>query len=174
MTSAVVTRWYQAPELLFGCRHYSPAIDMWSVGCIFAELMLRTPYLPGDSDVSQLNTIFRALGSPTPNEWPGMTSLPDYIECKWYPKQNLRTQFTAASDDAIDLLSKLLVYDPAKRLTSRQALLHPYFTLLPRPTPPADLPKLQPSSQNTDMDFEALAPDLPMGKRKLVPRKLFE
>jgi serine/threonine protein kinase len=63
-------RWYRPPELLFGCRYYSTAVDVWSVGCIFAELMLRTPYLPGESDMDQLKTIFRALGTPTEEEWP--------------------------------------------------------------------------------------------------------
>ena len=63
-------RWYRPPELLFGCRYYSTAVDIWSVGCIFAELMLRTPYLPGESDMDQLKTIFRALGTPTEEEWP--------------------------------------------------------------------------------------------------------
>lgn len=63
-------RWYRPPELLFGSRYYSTAVDIWSVGCIFAELMLRTPYLPGESDMDQLKTTFRALGTPTEDEWP--------------------------------------------------------------------------------------------------------
>jgi serine/threonine protein kinase len=63
-------RWYRPPELLFGSRYYSAAVDIWSVGCIFAELMLRTPYLPGESDMDQLKTTFRALGTPTEEEWP--------------------------------------------------------------------------------------------------------
>jgi serine/threonine protein kinase len=72
-------RWYRPPELLFGCRYYSTAVDIWSVGCIFAELMLRTPYLPGESDMDQLKTIFRALGTPTEEEWP--VSLLAYRPC---------------------------------------------------------------------------------------------
>lgn len=63
-------RWYRPPELLFGARYYSTAVDIWSVGCILAELMLRIPYLPGESDMDQLKTIFRALGTPTEDEWP--------------------------------------------------------------------------------------------------------
>lgn len=63
-------RWYRPPELLFGCRYYSTAVDIWSVGTIFAELMLRTPYMPGETDMDQLKTIFRALGTPTEEEWP--------------------------------------------------------------------------------------------------------
>jgi len=63
-------RWYRPPELLFGSRYYGSAVDIWSVGCIFAELMLRIPYMPGESDMDQLKTIFRALGTPTEEDWP--------------------------------------------------------------------------------------------------------
>jgi serine/threonine protein kinase len=63
-------RWYRPPELLFGSRYYSSAVDIWSVGTILAELMLRIPYLPGESDMDQLKTIFRALGTPTEEDWP--------------------------------------------------------------------------------------------------------
>lgn len=66
----MLSRWYRPPELLFGARYYSTAVDIWSVGCIFAELMLRTPYLPGESDMDQVRTIFRALGTPTEEDWP--------------------------------------------------------------------------------------------------------
>lgn len=121
MTSNVVTRWYQAPELLFGAKHYTHAIDIWAIGCVFAELMLRTPYLPGNSDVNQLHTICQALGTPTISIWPGMTQLPDYIPLPLFPKPLLRQLFTAASEDALDLLSKLLTFDPANRPTAREA-----------------------------------------------------
>src|SRR5258708_36032062 len=70
MTCQVITRWYRPPELLFGSRYYGTAVDIWSVGCIFAELMLRIPYLPGESDMDQVKTIFRALGTPTEDDWP--------------------------------------------------------------------------------------------------------
>jgi len=66
----LIYRWYRPPELLFGSRYYGSGVDIWSVGCIFAELMLRIPYLPGESDMDQLKTIFRALGTPTEEEWP--------------------------------------------------------------------------------------------------------
>src|SRR5882757_764274 len=70
LTYTILCRWYRPPELLFGSRYYSAAVDTWSVGCIFAELMLRIPYLPGESDMDQLKTIFRALGTPTEDDWP--------------------------------------------------------------------------------------------------------
>ena len=70
MSTQVVTRWYRCPELLFGAKDYGTGVDIWAVACIFAELMLRTPFLVADSDVDQLTTIFRALGTPSELEWP--------------------------------------------------------------------------------------------------------
>lgn len=72
-TSHEPLSWYRPPELLFGSRYYSSAVDIWSVGTIFAELMLRIPYLPGESDMDQIKTTFRALGTPTEEEWPVLT-----------------------------------------------------------------------------------------------------
>ncbi|KAG6897203.1 Cyclin-dependent kinase D-3 [Termitomyces sp. T32_za158] len=141
MTCQVITRWYRPPELLFGSRYYGSAVDIWSVGTIFAELMLRVPYLPGDSDMDQLKTIFRALGTPTEEEWPGHTKLPDYISVGQFPKPPLRDLFTAATADTLNLLSKCLVYEPRKRISAKEALYHPYFTALPYPTHPSKLPK---------------------------------
>ncbi|KAJ3721057.1 kinase-like domain-containing protein [Lentinula raphanica] len=141
MTCQVITRWYRPPELLFGSRYYGSAVDIWSVGCIFAELMLRTPYLAGETDMDQLKTIFRALGTPTEQEWPGHTKLPDYVPVGQFPKTPLRDLFTAASADTLNLLSKCLLYEPRKRISAREALLHPYFFAIPHPTHPSKLPK---------------------------------
>jgi len=141
MTCQVITRWYRPPELLFGCRQYSSAVDMWSIGCIFAELMLRVPYLAGESDMDQLKTIFRALGSPTEEEWPGHTKLPDYVPLGPFPKQQFRDLFTAASADALNILGRFLTYEPRKRISAKDALSHPYFFALPNPTHPSKLPK---------------------------------
>ena len=141
MTSQVVTRWYRAPELLFGSKHYSTAVDIWAVGCIFAELMLRVPFVAGSSDMEQLTTIFKALGTPTESEWPGLTTLPDYVSFPFYPKQPLRHIFTAADAETLDLLGKMLTFAPAKRITAVDALNHPYFKKLPYPTEPSRLPR---------------------------------
>ena len=74
-----MTLWYRAPEVLLGSRHYSTAIDMWSVGCIFAEMVLRgAPLFPGDSEIDQIFKIFRLLGTPNEESWPGVSQLPDY------------------------------------------------------------------------------------------------
>ncbi|KAF9645608.1 Pkinase-domain-containing protein, partial [Thelephora ganbajun] len=152
MTCQVITRWYRPPELLFGARYYSTAVDIWSVGCIFAELMLRTPYLPGESDMDQLKTIFRALGTPTEDEWPGHTKLPDYVPVGQFQKAPLRDLFTAASADCLNLLGKCLLYEPRRRISAKEALSHPYFFALPNPTHPSKLPKPQSTQSSRSLD----------------------
>jgi cyclin-dependent kinase len=74
----IVTLWYRPPEVLLGSRQYSTAVDMWSIGCIFAEMSNRTPLFPGDSEIDEIFRIFRILGTPNETHWPGVTSLPDY------------------------------------------------------------------------------------------------
>jgi cyclin-dependent kinase 7 len=129
--SEVVTLWYRSPELLYGAVEYGPSLDMWSVGCIFGELLQRAPLFPGQREIQQLGMIFRLLGTPTEKEWPGMTSLPSYIEYTMLSGAGLENNFaTAASvtSGAIDLLSKCLTYDPVKRISAEDALKHEYFT----------------------------------------------
>ncbi|CAG8561260.1 6641_t:CDS:2, partial [Dentiscutata heterogama] len=149
MSPQVVTRWYRAPELFFTPAQYGYAVDIWSVGCIFAELMLRTPYLPGDTDLGQLELIFQALGTPTEEDWPGFTELSKSVQFQKYNRTPLKTLFTAAGNDAIDLLEKMLTFDPNKRISAREALLHPYFRNKPRPTAPVRLPKQEQKLQNS-------------------------
>lgn len=80
MTKGVITRWYRPPEILFGARFYSEKIDVWSLGCIFAELLLKKPLFPGESDINQLSRIFGILGTPNKNNWPGIEKMPRYLE----------------------------------------------------------------------------------------------
>ncbi|CAB4014761.1 cyclin-dependent kinase 7 [Paramuricea clavata] len=139
-THQVVTRWYRCPELLFGARIYGTGVDIWAVGCILAELLLRVPFLPGESDLDQLSRIFQALGTPTEDSWPGMKTLPDYVEFKSFPGTPLKDIFTAAGDDLLDLLARLLDCNPNGRVSSSQALQMPYFSNKPAPTAPNLLP----------------------------------
>ncbi|MDN6572550.1 MAG: cyclin-dependent kinase family protein [Staphylococcus equorum] len=144
LTSNVVTRWYRAPELLFGARHYTVAVDIWSIGIIFAELMLRTPYLPGKDDTDQIDVTFRALGTPTEQIWPNVSNLPLYNALRVYPppsRQELRNRFSAATEKALDLLILMTQLDPNRRCDLTQALLHEYFLEFPRATEPLQLPK---------------------------------
>jgi len=128
LTHVVVTRWYRAPELLFGARQYGAAIDIWAVGCVFAELLRREPYLPGDSDIDQLTRIFQARGTPTEAIWPGVSSLPAYVKFTEVPAPDQRAIFSAASEESIDLLNKFMAFNPSERITASEALKHPYFT----------------------------------------------
>ncbi|KAM9254008.1 cyclin-dependent kinase 7 isoform 2-T2 [Dugong dugon] len=140
-THQVVTRWYRAPELLFGARMYGVGVDMWAVGCILAELLLRVPFLPGDSDLDQLTRIFETLGTPTEEQWPDMCSLPDYVTFKSFPGIPLQHIFIAAGDDLLDLIQGLFLFNPCTRITATQALKTKYFSNRPAPTPGCQLPR---------------------------------
>uniref|UniRef100_A0AAR2IGQ9 Cyclin-dependent kinase 7 n=1 Tax=Pygocentrus nattereri TaxID=42514 RepID=A0AAR2IGQ9_PYGNA len=146
-THQVVTRWYRSPELLFGARMYGVGVDMWAVGCILAELLLRVPFLAGDSDLDQLTKIFEALGTPTEDTWPGMTSLPDYVSFKLFPGTPLEHIFSAASDDLLELLQGLFTFNPCTRLTASKALKMRYFSQRPAPTPGPQLPRPNSSAE---------------------------
>jgi serine/threonine protein kinase len=127
-THEVVTLWYRAPEILLNAVEYSTPVDMWSVGCIFAELYNQLPIFQGDSEIDQIFKIFRVTGTPTNEEWPGVTELPNYKPKfpKW-SKKELSSQVPKMDDSAVDLLSKMLTLDPLQRITAKRALDHPYF-----------------------------------------------
>ena len=149
MTTLVFARWYRAPELLFGAKKYGPGVDIWGVGCVFAELLLRRPLFAGNSDIDQLGKIFTVLGTPREENWPGMKMLPDYVEYAEILPAPLRTLFAGVPaagtgpvlDDALDLLRRMLTYTPRERPTAAEALQHRYFSNEPRPTEPRKLPK---------------------------------
>lgn len=124
----VVTLWYRAPEILLGGRAYSTGVDMWSVGCIFAEMCTRKPLFPGDSEIDEIFKIFRILGTPSEADWPGVTSFPDYKPSfpKWSRREDALMN-TNLTDEGLDLLDAMLVYDPAARISAKQAIVHPYF-----------------------------------------------
>ena len=139
-THLVVTRWYRAPELLFGARIYGTGIDIWAMGCILAELLLRVPFVAGETDLDQLAKIFQALGTPTQETWPDHTTLPDFVTFKSFPGTPLQDIFIAAGPDLIQLLERLLAMDPNKRCNATEALKMPYFSNRPFPSRGEDLP----------------------------------
>ncbi|XP_026331347.1 cell division control protein 2 homolog B-like [Hyposmocoma kahamanoa] len=122
----VVTLWYRPPEVLLGVS-YNTAVDVWSCGCVMAELHTRSPLMPGSSDSDQLHCIFRLIGRPPRQEWPSSVCvLPDSFPD--YPPQDLADLLPRIHHHALDLIKRMLVFDPAKRLTALDCLDHPYFT----------------------------------------------
>lgn len=177
MSPNVVTIWYRAPELILGAKNYSTGIDLWAVGCIFAELLLRFPYMPGENDMGQLGTIFRALGTPTETEWPGFKDLPNFVEFEQYAKPDPKTLFTAVSDAELGLLFWMLRLNPLDRPSTLQALRHEYFSMMPRPTEPQKLPSRGGGLKKVVDDLKRPAGDMAVAcddnERKKVARKLF-
>lgn len=127
-THEVLTLWYRAPEILLGGKHYSPAVDIWSVGCIFAEMVTKIPLFPGDSEIDQLFRIFRILGTPDEEVWPGVSEFRDYKPTfpRWQA-QSLKTIVPGLDNAGYDLLQKMMVYEPVKRITAKEALEHEFF-----------------------------------------------
>ncbi|GAB1201284.1 kinase-like domain-containing protein [Aspergillus pseudonomiae] len=127
-THEVVTLWYRSPEILLGGPQYSTAVDMWSCGAIFAEMCTRKPLFPGDSEIDQIFKIFRLLGTPDEDSWPGVTSFPDYKSSfpKWKRDRN-SPLIPGLERHGLRLLDALLEFDPAVRMSAKQAREHPYF-----------------------------------------------
>lgn len=127
-THEVVTLWYRAPEVLLGSSRYSCPIDMWSVGCIFAEMITKRPLFHGDSEIDQLFRIFRTMGTPTDEIWQGVSKLPDYKPTfpSWKANSMPISQ-SSIGKHGMELLEKMLVYDPVKRISAKEAINHPYF-----------------------------------------------
>jgi serine/threonine protein kinase len=134
-THEVVTLWYRAPEILLGQKAYAPAVDMWSIGAIFAEMVNRHPLWPADCEFDELSRIFRTLGTPTESVWPGVSKLPDWNASfgKW-PAKPLHKVCPRLDMEGLDLLSQLLAYDPSKRITARDAMAHAWFDDLDKAT----------------------------------------
>ncbi|GMF26519.1 unnamed protein product [Phytophthora lilii] len=126
--AVVVTLWYRAPELLMGLREYSSAVDMWSIGCIFVEMAQGSPLFTGIAEIDQLFQIFSKLSTPTSETWPNFPSLPNYhFEFPHWERRPLTYLLPGIWERGLDLLTKLLVYNPDQRITAEDALQHPYF-----------------------------------------------
>ncbi|KAF5477080.1 hypothetical protein F2P56_003758 [Juglans regia] len=148
LTSRVVTLWYRPPELLLGSTDYGASVDLWSVGCVFAELILGKPILQGRTEVEQLHKIFKLCGSPPDDYWK-RTKLPHATLFK--PQQpydsSLRETFKNLPKTTISLLETLLSVEPYKRGTAFSALASEYFTSKPYACDPSSLPIYPPSKE---------------------------
>eukprot|EP00038_Savillea_parva_P020480 m.31475 g.31475 ORF g.31475 m.31475 type:complete len:299 (-) comp4805_c0_seq1:171-1067(-) len=127
-THEVVTLWYRAPEILLGAKQYACPVDMWSLGTIFVEMITKRPMLPGDSEIDELYRIFRVFGTPTEATWPGVSRLPDWKPTfpGWKAKP-FESFVPGLEPYGVDLAIKTMIYEPAKRITAKSALNHPYF-----------------------------------------------
>ncbi|XP_075976427.1 cyclin-dependent kinase 2-like [Anticarsia gemmatalis] len=141
-THEVVTLWYRAPEILLGAKFYSTAVDVWSLACIYAEMVSGRTLFPGDSEIDQLFRVFRALGTPGERVWAGARRLPEYRAAfpRWpaKPARALLPAAARAAPHAPALFEAMLRYEPSERVPARAALAHPYLADARR-TPP-DLP----------------------------------
>jgi cyclin-dependent kinase 7 len=140
MTVQAITRWYRPLEMLLGASSYSYSADMWGVGAVFAEMFLRVPFFAADNDFQQIDMIFKALGTPSEKDWPLIKELPGWFEFKKTAGVSFEVLFSAASPDAIDLMKKLLTFDPTKRISCLNALKHEYFSTKPFATPLGKIP----------------------------------
>ena len=179
MSHQVVTRWYRPPELFYGAKHYGSAVDVFSMGAVFAELVLRAPYLPGSTDLAQLDVIVTALGQPSEQNWPGVTKLPQYCATSdaMPPEvdlQVMKRQFPSMSTSGLQLLHGMLRLDPRKRVSAREALESEWFREEPMPTKPHDLPgkkgKEEQEKVGQDLKRRAGYDDVLNGEELIVDR----
>lgn len=127
-THEVVTLWYRAPEVLLGTVRYSTPVDVWSIACIFAEMVTKKPLFHGDSEIDQIFRIYRTLGTPDEEIWPGISKLPEFKPIFPIWKENILDGLVEPMErSGVDLLKDMLIYDPNKRISSKGALKHHYF-----------------------------------------------
>ena len=176
MSHQVITRWYRPPELLYGARFYSGAVDIWSMGMVFAELIIRKPFVPGNTDMHQLELICQAIGSPGEDNWSGVSKLPDYVKSD--TQQPVRGRdfymatFGTAGPMGVELLMSTLTLDPRKRSTARQFLEHKWWRSNPRPTKKEDLPKKGGGPEKMGDDLKRRGGEVEERRGDKVARKL--
>ncbi|XP_065343473.1 cyclin-dependent kinase 9-like [Cloeon dipterum] len=167
-TNRVVTLWYRPPELLLGERNYGPPVDLWGAGCIMAEMWTRSPIMQGSTEIHQLTLICQLCGSITTDVWPDVESLESFKKVVLPPgqKRKVKERLKPYLKDpyACDLLDKLLMLDPEKRVDSNVALNHDFFWTEPFPT---DLSSML--AQHTHSMFEYLAPPRRPGIMRPAP-----
>ncbi|KAL9600200.1 MAG: hypothetical protein Q9219_003343 [cf. Caloplaca sp. 3 TL-2023] len=132
-SNEVVTLWYRAPDVLLGSRTYNTSIDIWSAGCIMAEMYSGRPLFPGTTNEDQLQKIFRLMGTPSERSWPGITAFPEY-KPGWhvYATQDLRMILPTVDPAALDLLGRCLQLRPEMRISAQEAMGHVWFRDLPQ------------------------------------------
>ena len=131
-SNEVVTLWYRAPDVLLGSRTYNTSIDIWSAGCIMAEMYTGRPLFPGTTNEDELHKIFRLMGTPSEHTWPGISKYPEYkANFPVYATQDLRALLPQIDVQGIELLNQMLQLRPELRVSAKDALLHQWFVDLP-------------------------------------------
>lgn len=172
MTQLVVTLWYRAPELLLGSETYGRPVDLWSIGCIFGELLTKEPLLQGKNEVDQLSKVFELCGIPTEETWPGFKRLPNARSLR-LPRSShnaaaaIRGKFPLLTASGASLLVSLLMLNPAKRPSASEVLAHGYFKEDPRPKATAMFPTF-PSKAGQEKRRRIASPSAP--KRGEAPK----
>ena len=136
LTDYVATRWYRAPEILLGSNNYTKSADMWSVGCILAELLLGKPFFPGTSTLNQLDRVMEVTGRPNKEDIVALNSPVAQTMLESLPTtktKKIRDIFPTASDEAIDMMQNLMRFNPTKRLSVEEALAHPFVSQFHNP-----------------------------------------
>ena len=176
MSYNMITRWYRPPELLYAARYYGAKVDVWSVGVVFAELVLRTPFMPGDTEIAQLDLICHAVGTPTEENWPGVESLDGYLKPDVVrplrPTSEWMATFPTIGAVGVDLLMKTLMLDPRKRVDATQFLNHEWFRSDPRPTKKENLPRKAGGEERIGEDLKRRGGELEEGRGDKVARKI--
>ncbi|CVK89778.1 related to cyclin dependent kinase C [Fusarium mangiferae] len=166
-TGLVVTRWYRPPELLLQLRQYTPAIDVWGVGCVLGEMLFGKPILAGESDAHQLDMIWDLMGSPNEDNMPGWKQLPGADHLSPRPRTgNLQNRFREYGSGAVSLLKELLKLDWRTRINAVDALQHPWFKMAPLPLEPHEIPVYEESHELDRRKFhdrKAALPPAPKG-----------
>lgn len=179
MTYNTVTLWYRPPELFYQSRHYGGAVDVWSVGCVFAELIAREVFLRAwpESEINMVSLICKHVGTPTEDNWPGVTKLPGYVTpdevTPMRSRDSWMDKYRAIGDVGVDLLMKIFQLDPRKRLTAKGILEHEFWKLEPRPSKLEDLPRKGGGTDAMGDDLKRRGGELPKeGRGDKVARKI--
>ncbi|KAK0903079.1 hypothetical protein LTR02_007773 [Friedmanniomyces endolithicus] len=166
LTQLVVTLWYRAPELLLGAKDYNSSIDIWSLGCIFGELLTKQPLFQGKNEVEQLSKIFSLCGLPSEDTWPAFKRLPNARSLRLPPASKasqgsiIRSKFSTLTNAGVGLFNDLLSLNPAARPTAKGMLEHAYFREDPRPKPTAMFPTF-PSKAGQEKRRRHASPNAP-------------
>jgi cyclin-dependent kinase 7 len=180
MTYNTITKWYRPPELYYQASFYSGAVDIWSVGCVFAELVARRPFLPAmpDTDINMIAMICNQIGTPTEDNWPGVGKLRGYVPVAKEDIKPLKTRaewettFRTIGPIGADLLMNMFALDPRKRLTATKVLEHEYWTAEPRPSRPEELPRKGGGLETMGDDLKRRGGELPDARGDKVARKI--